>query len=57
MARKEVLMYQIGFYGGKFLPFHNGHLNCIFKAAAQCKKLYVVIMSYGPRDQRMKKKS
>ena len=50
-------MYQTGFYGGKFLPFHNGHLNRIFKAAAQCEKLYVVIMSYGPRDRKMKEKN
>ena len=26
-------MYKVGFYGGKFLPFHRGHLNCILRAA------------------------
>ncbi|MBR2835748.1 MAG: AAA family ATPase [Coriobacteriales bacterium] len=39
-----------GFYGGKFLPFHQGHLNCIFRAAAQCEKLNVVLMHHGPEE-------
>lgn len=43
-------MYNIGFYGGKFLPFHQGHLHCILRAASQCKKLYVVLM-YNGREE------
>lgn len=43
-------MYNVGFYGGKFCPFHKGHLNCILRAASECKKLYVVCMYNGPQE-------
>lgn len=43
-------MYNIGFYGGKFMPFHKGHLHCILRAASQCNKLYVVIMYNGKEE-------
>jgi len=33
----------IGYYGGKFLPFHKGHLECIMKASQQVDVLFVVI--------------
>ncbi|MER2171736.1 MAG: multifunctional transcriptional regulator/nicotinamide-nucleotide adenylyltransferase/ribosylnicotinamide kinase NadR [Psychrobacillus psychrodurans] len=32
-----------GYYGGKFLPFHMGHLNCIIKAASLVDVLFVVV--------------
>ena len=38
--------YKIGMYGGKFMPFHKGHLHCIEYAAKQCEKLYVLLF-YG----------
>lgn len=40
-------MYEVGFYAGKFMPFHNGHLNCVLRAASQCRKLYVICMYNG----------
>ncbi len=43
-------MYHVGFYGGKFMPFHKGHLNCILRASSQCEKLYVVLM-YNGREE------
>ena len=43
-------MYNVGFYGGKFLPFHKGHLHCILRAASQCHKLYVVLMYNGKEE-------
>lgn len=43
-------MYKTGFYGGKFMPFHRGHLNCILRAASQCEHLYVVLM-YNGREE------
>lgn len=42
----------VGYYGLKALPFHTGHLNCIFKAAAQVDVLFV---SIGYDDQWDKK--
>lgn len=43
--------YRTGFYGGKFLPFHRGHLDCILRAASECEKLFVVLM-YGSEEER-----
>lgn len=43
-------MYNVGFYGGKFLPLHKGHMNCILRAASECKKLYVVCMYNGEQE-------
>lgn len=34
---------KIGFYGGKFLPFHVGHLHCILKAQSMVDILFVVV--------------
>ena len=34
---------KIGLYGGKFLPFHKGHLNCIFEAQSLVDILFVVV--------------
>ena len=42
--------YNIGMYGGKFMPFHKGHNYCIELASSECKKLYV-IMFYGGSDE------
>lgn len=45
--------YKTGFFGGKFLPFHQGHLHCIMRAASQCDKLYVVLMHHGIEELRI----
>ena len=42
--------FKTGFFGGKFLPFHTGHLNCILRAASQCERLFVVLMHHGPEE-------
>ena len=42
--------YEIGMYGGKFMPFHKGHNYCIEVASSECKKLHV-IMFYGGDDE------
>lgn len=42
----EISEYQgktIGVYGGKFLPFHEGHLNCIMMAQSLVDILFVVV--------------
>jgi HTH-type transcriptional repressor of NAD biosynthesis genes len=43
----------IGFLGGKFLPFHLGHLYAIIEAANQVDKLYVITTSSEKRDMEL----
>ena len=40
-----------GFYGGKFLPMHKGHLYCIDTAAQMCD--HVVVIMFINNDQEM----
>lgn len=42
----------IGYYGGKFLPFHKGHLNMIIKASKEVDVLFVVI-SYDDEYEKL----
>lgn len=32
-----------GFFGGKFIPFHKGHLYCVDFASRLCDKVYVLL--------------
>lgn len=42
--------FKVGFYGGKFIPFHKGHDYCIRCASSQCEKVYVILF-YGGDDE------
>ena len=44
------MKYKIGFYGGKFMPFHKGHRYCVETAASECEKVYVILF-YGGNDE------
>ena len=41
----------VGFIGGKFLPFHLGHIYVILAASNYVDKLYVVLSSSKKRDK------
>ena len=45
----------VGFYGGKFLPVHKGHLYCIDVAAKQCDKVVVIMFINGEDELAVKK--
>lgn len=44
--------YNIGMYGGKFLPFHLGHKYCVEFAARECEKVYVILF-WGGADEKV----
>ena len=44
---------KVGFYGGKFLPPHLGHVNAIVQANNQCDKLYVILSYSKERDRNL----
>ena len=43
----------IGFYGGKFLPMHIGHLYCIDTASKQCDHVVVIMFINGDDELRV----
>jgi len=43
-------MSVVGFYGGKFLPLHMGHVSCIIQASSKCDLLYVGLSHSKSRD-------
>ena len=42
--------YKVGMYGGKFMPFHKGHLHCVEVASKQCETLYVILFHGGDQE-------
>ena len=45
--------YKVGMYGGKFMPFHKGHLHCVKEASKQCEILYVLLFTAGDQEIRI----
>ena len=43
----------VGFIGGKFLPFHQGHVYVIMAASNYVDELYVVVSSSKNRDREL----
>lgn len=43
----------VGFYGGKFLPLHIGHVACIVEASGRCDILYVGLSHSQIRDKQL----
>lgn len=42
--------YKIGFYGGKFIPFHLGHWLCASKMSYECEKGYLILFAGGDQE-------
>jgi HTH-type transcriptional repressor of NAD biosynthesis genes len=42
---------KVGFLGGSFLPFHQGHAYLITSAYTQCDKLYIILSVSEKRDR------
>ena len=38
------MKYDVGMYGGKFMPLHKGHNYCIKTACSECNKVYVILL-------------
>ena len=51
------MKYKVGFYGGKFMPFHKGHNYCIQTASEQCELVYVILFYGGDNELEILKKS
>lgn len=39
-----------GMYGGKFMPFHKGHLYCVEQALTYCDRLYLILCANGTQE-------
>lgn len=46
---------KIGFYGGKFLPFHIGHVYAAIKALESCDVLYLILFHGGEQEEEIQK--
>ena len=57
LLKREVIIikkYEIGMYGGKFMPFHKGHYYCLETAASECEKVYLILFYGGLQEKKVK---
>jgi HTH-type transcriptional repressor of NAD biosynthesis genes len=53
MDQQNINKKTVGFLGGKFLPFHLGHMYAILTASNKVDELYVVLSSSKNRDREL----
>ena len=53
MQSKKAKKFKTGMYGGKFMPFHKGHLHCVEVASSQCEKVYVLLFTGGDQESKI----
>lgn len=47
--------YKIGMYGGKFMPFHKGHMYCLLQAVSECETVYAILFYGGDEENQILK--
>lgn len=45
--------FESGMYGGKFLPYHRGHLYCLEVASRMCRHVWQLLMVNGADEERI----
>lgn len=50
-ADENYLHYNVGMYGGKFMPWHMGHRFCARTASYLCDKLYLILFYGGAQEE------
>lgn len=43
--------YKNGMYGGKFMPFHKGHLSCLELAVKECETVNLILFCGGKQEK------
>ena len=43
--------YPAGMFGGKFMPYHRGHLYCLETASRLCGQVYQILMAGGAQEE------
>lgn len=52
--RRASMLYEIGMYGGKFLPPHIGHAMCIAVLCAECAEPHIILLANGADEERIR---
>ena len=47
--------FNLGMYGGKFMPMHIGHYHCLETAAKECNKVFCILFYGGIQEQEIHK--
>ena len=46
----DMMRFNTGMFGGKFMPLHKGHKYCIKVASEECETVYAILFYGGPRE-------